>query len=165
MAKKIIPGKLYARIRMSIPIFYVNAIIRTRDGVLLGKRNNEPAKGKIWYIRGRVWLGETPERAVLRKVKEETGLNARVSDFVGLYSTVFKDDKTTQTMNAVYVVDAIGGRLQMDRRHSEFVFLKSIGRNLHPYIKRTLSDSKVFAGKRRVEKGRRKTYAFVIKQG
>ena len=62
----------------------VGAIIIDAAGrLLLVKRGHEPGKG-LWSIPGgRVEPGETDEQAVIREVREETGLAVRPGRLVG----------------------------------------------------------------------------------
>lgn len=68
------------------PIPCVGAIIRDRDPdgrLLVVKRGREPALG-LWSIPGgRVEPGEDDSAAVVREVREETGLAVRVGELVG----------------------------------------------------------------------------------
>jgi 8-oxo-dGTP diphosphatase len=56
------------------PVVGVGAVILDGDQILLEKRKNEPSKGKWSVLGGLVELGERMEEAVVREVKEETGL-------------------------------------------------------------------------------------------
>ena len=62
----------------------VGAIITDAAGrMLLIKRGHEPGKG-LWSIPGgRVEPGETDEQAVIREVREETGLVVRPGRLIG----------------------------------------------------------------------------------
>jgi len=62
----------------------VGAIITDAAGrLLLIKRGHEPGKG-LWSIPGgRVEPGETDEQAVIREVREETGLAVRAGRLIG----------------------------------------------------------------------------------
>ena len=62
----------------------VGAIIIDRAGrLLLIKRGHEPGKG-LWSIPGgRVEPGETDEQAVIREVREETGLVVQPGRLIG----------------------------------------------------------------------------------
>jgi 8-oxo-dGTP diphosphatase len=61
----------------------VSALI-VRDGrVLMVRRGKEPFEGYWSLPGGRVEPGETPQEAVRREVREETGLEVEVGDFAG----------------------------------------------------------------------------------
>lgn len=62
----------------------VGGVLLDTDGrILLVRRAHAPAQG-LWSIPGgRVEQGEEPEAAVVRELREETGLRARVDRFVG----------------------------------------------------------------------------------
>ena len=71
------------------PIVGVGAIILDGDQILLEKRKNSPGKGKWTIPGGLVDLGENVEQAVIREVKEETGLEVydpRLVDVVNYIS-------------------------------------------------------------------------------
>jgi mutator protein MutT len=71
------------------PVVGVGAIILDGDKILLEKRKNVPSKGKWSVPGGLVELGESMEQAVIREVKEETGLEVyepRLVDVVNYIS-------------------------------------------------------------------------------
>lgn len=70
------------------PLIVVNAVIQKDDEVLLIQRSKEPAKGSWVVPGGHVKYNEELEEAVIREVKEETGLEVNI---VGIIST--KTDK------------------------------------------------------------------------
>ncbi len=57
----------------------------TEDKILLVKRNSRPGINKWSLPGGFVDLAETPEKACLRELKEETGLNASIKKLIGVY--------------------------------------------------------------------------------
>lgn len=64
----------------------VGAVLLRKDGaVLLVRRARPPAMGTWTLPGGKVEAGETPEQAVVREVREETGLSVTV---VALVETV-----------------------------------------------------------------------------
>ena len=63
------------RLYPSQPIVGVGIVILRQGKILLGKRLNEPAKGKWSVPGGVVELGETLKQAVIREAKEETCLD------------------------------------------------------------------------------------------
>jgi 8-oxo-dGTP diphosphatase len=62
----------------------VGAVIRDEAGrILLIKRGHEPGKG-LWSVPGgRIEPGETDEQAVVREVREETGLEVACGPLLG----------------------------------------------------------------------------------
>jgi 8-oxo-dGTP diphosphatase len=71
------------------PVVGVGAVILDGDKILLEQRKNEPSKGKWSVPGGLVELGESLEDAVVREVKEETGLDVyepRLVDVVNYVS-------------------------------------------------------------------------------
>jgi 8-oxo-dGTP diphosphatase len=76
------------------PILAVGAVVVDRYGrVLLIRRARNPAAGTWTIPGGRVEPGETVAVAVVRELREETSLDARVIDCLGL-ETVTADDVT-----------------------------------------------------------------------
>jgi 8-oxo-dGTP diphosphatase len=89
----------------------------TVDGLVLheGKlvaviRRNPPFQGMPALPGGFVELGETTEEAVVREVREETGLETRVRGLVGVYSDPSRDPRG-HTVTVAYALEAIGGVL------------------------------------------------------
>lgn len=63
-------------------------VLVERDGrLLLVRRNHEPAMGRWSFPSGYVDAGEVVEDAAAREVMEETGLLARLTRLLGVYST------------------------------------------------------------------------------
>ena len=67
------------------PIACVSVVLHQNDKVLMLQRANEPFK-KFWVLPGGFMnINETPEEAIKREVKEETGLDIQVDGIVGAY--------------------------------------------------------------------------------
>ena len=88
---KPIPQDLYDKILNTMPIICVDGIIQKGDSTLLLLRDNEPEKDNWWFPGGRVIKGETLENAVIRKVKEETGLECEVLSMFDITQTSFNN--------------------------------------------------------------------------
>ena len=75
------------------PVVGVGAVIINEGKIALIKRGNEPSKGKWTIPGGLVELGESPEQAVIRETKEETGLDVENPRLIDLVSNVDLDEK------------------------------------------------------------------------
>ncbi len=74
------------------PIPGVGAIVVGSKGILLARRDKAPGTG-LWSIPGGgVELGETQIESVTREVKEETGVECEVLEFVSTFDLITKDD-------------------------------------------------------------------------
>jgi mutator protein MutT len=73
------------------PIVGVGAVIVDGDCVLLVRRANEPLKGEWSVPGGAVEIGETLQAAVVREVREETGLEIEVGPIVDVLDRIRVD--------------------------------------------------------------------------
>jgi 8-oxo-dGTP diphosphatase len=96
------------------PYLAVDALIVKENKILLIKRNKEPWKGKLALIGGFVEWGETVEQAVIREVKEETGLKVKIKNLLGIYSNP-KRDPRGHVISIVFVVKPVGGKLKSSK--------------------------------------------------
>jgi 8-oxo-dGTP diphosphatase len=84
------------------------AILLIRDGkVLLERRDREPFKGGYDLVAGFIEPGETPEEAVVREAKEETGLDIKITGLLGIYSDQYGEGSFTLGIH--YLGEVIGG--------------------------------------------------------
>lgn len=95
----------------------VDGLIIKEGKILLVKRDHEPYRG-FWAIPGGfVELGETCEEAVLREVKEETGLQTKIKKLLGVYSTPGRDPR--QTITVAYLLEVRGGKVKKSDEATE----------------------------------------------
>jgi ADP-ribose pyrophosphatase YjhB (NUDIX family) len=64
----------------------VAVVITSADGVLLGRRLNEPGRGRWALPAGYVDRGEALEAAAAREAREELNVDVAIDRLVGLYS-------------------------------------------------------------------------------
>jgi 8-oxo-dGTP diphosphatase len=95
----------------------VTAMIRGDDGQILLQLHADT--GEWGLPGGAVEPEEAPEEAVVREVREETGLEVVVESLVGVYggpdSTVrYRNGDLTSYIRTVYAVRVVGGTLRLD---------------------------------------------------
>ncbi len=88
------------------PALSVDAVWIRRGRVLLVRRAQPPFRGRWALPGGFVELNETVEAAVVRELKEETGLSGRPRALVGVYSGPDRDPRKPTTT----VAFLMGGR-------------------------------------------------------
>lgn len=74
------------------PLCAVGAIVLDKGALLLVKRDREPAKGQWSLPGGRVESGETLREALVREVREETGVEVDVDGLIGVAERIVRDD-------------------------------------------------------------------------
>jgi ADP-ribose pyrophosphatase YjhB (NUDIX family) len=107
------------------PILGVGAVVVSDGRALLVKRGKEPAKD-VWSIPGgMVEIGETIRDAVVREIREETGLEIEVGDRLSILERIFRDDFGRVRYHYVlidYRAAPIGGTLAASSDAAEAVF-------------------------------------------
>lgn len=96
------------------PIPTVDIILRKPGDereILLEVRGRDPFKGKYALPGGHVDYGETVECAILRELKEECGVRARLVAIFGVYSDP-KRDPRGQRISTVFLGDYQGGKVR-----------------------------------------------------
>jgi mutator protein MutT len=85
-----------------------SAIVRRPDGaIMLTLRAIEPARG-MWDLPGGfVEAGEHPEHAVVRELREETGLEVAVEGLLGIFPDRYGDGPST--LNIYYLAQVVSG--------------------------------------------------------
>jgi 8-oxo-dGTP diphosphatase len=106
------------------PYLAVDGVVRLWEGerfkgIVLVERRYEP----LGYALpgGFVEVGETVEKAVLREVKEETGLDAQIVKLLGVYSEPNRDPRF-HVVSVVFVLDAYGEPVGGDDAKKALVF-------------------------------------------
>ena len=85
------------------PKVTVDGAILKENKILLVKRKNNPFKN-MWALPGGfVEYNEKVEDAVVREVLEETGLNTKIIDLIGIYSDPDRDPRG-HVITAVYLL-------------------------------------------------------------
>lgn len=73
------------------PIVAVGGVVCLGDRILLVKRATDPGKGTWSIPGGAVRLGESLKEAVVREVKEETGLDVEAVEHLGIVERIERE--------------------------------------------------------------------------
>lgn len=100
-------------------LVFAGGCIFDQDGKVLLQRRGDSLK---WgFPGGAIELGETPEMAAIREVREETGLDVRVTDLIGIYTDgdmEYPNGDKAHSICIVYDLKKTGGQLKCDNHES-----------------------------------------------
>ncbi len=97
------------------PIVGVGGILFQDERVLLVRRGREPARGQWSIPGGAVDTGETLRQAVVREMREETGIEAEPVALVKILDRIFRDDQDRVAYHYVlvdFLCRYLGGELR-----------------------------------------------------
>ena len=120
------------------------AVLVMMEGrIVMVKRGVEPAMGRWAFPSGFVDRGESVEDAAVREVKEETGLDVRLTGLVGLYSST-----GSPIVLAVYAAEVTGGRLRAghDAKETALFHPDELPPLAFPHDDQIVSDWRAFSG-------------------
>jgi colanic acid biosynthesis protein WcaH len=145
---KLSPDELTEVVRLA-PLVSIDLIIEDRQGrILVGMRNNEPAKGFLFVPGGRILKNERIADAFVRIIKDELGIDADYNDaeFVGVFDHIYDTNFAQQPgFGTHYVVLAHriklpnSVKIEPDRQHSRLLWLDKdellSNDKVHPHTK------------------------------
>ncbi len=98
------------------------ALIVKEDKILLQRRTDN---GKWGFIGGLVEMNETYEQAALREIREETGLEVRLENFLGIFhnhNMVWSNGDAAHVISAMYTARIVSGEPRIDEESYELRF-------------------------------------------
>lgn len=93
-------------------------IMNEQRKVLLQRRGDS---NKWGFPGGAIELGETPQMAVIREAKEETGLDVEVGKLIGIYTDCnmsYASGDQAQSILIAYSLNVVGGALFCDNEET-----------------------------------------------
>lgn len=149
MAGDRVPPEEWETVVRSVPLVSVDLVVEHGDGVVLGKRENEPARGKWFVPGGRVRKHERLPDAVHRVAREELGVPVTVERRLGVYEHFYDTAEFDDVGGKHYV--PVGHHVRTDDESVEFhaddqhssvrVFSPPFQIDLHPYVEAYLRDA------------------------
>ncbi|HCE8951668.1 TPA: GDP-mannose mannosyl hydrolase [Raoultella ornithinolytica] len=128
----LLDNQLFLTIVRNTPLISIDLIIENdSQEILLGKRNNRPARG-FWFVPGgRVQKNESLDDAFLRLSQNEIGLSfkRRDAEFVGVYEHFYtdsflSDESSTHYVVLAYKIIVLAQNLSFPtEQHSEYCWL------------------------------------------
>ena len=133
-----------------MPMPSVDLVITDEAGerVLLGRRENRPAK-HTWFVPGsRLLKGERIVEAVERIAHEECGLEVAIEQPLGWYEHIYESSDVDPDVGKHYIpiafhVTMTGGRVKADDQHGDLRWFHEIPKATHHYTQEYLTDAGV----------------------
>ena len=134
-----------------IPIACVDLVIVYNGKIFIAKRIGEPAKNQWFLPGGRILKNEHLKEAVIRKAKEETGLDVKIIKPLIFDETIFNESSMegvksgSHTINLSYLLEAKNNEVVLDKQNSEYKWIDEIDENWNPYIRKVLIASGILS--------------------
>lgn len=144
-----IPDGVWADIVAHVPVPSVDLVIDCTDGVLLARRQNEPAKGEWFVPGGRIQKGEPIREAVHRIAREELNIDVTIKSQLGVYDHLYDISDVDDSGGKHYIAHGYhvvpdSEAIKLDNQHDDSaVFQPDQLPDLHPYVKSYLIDADI----------------------
>ena len=141
-----VPDDVWTTVVSNVPIPSVDLIVRIDDGIVLARRQNEPAKGEWFVPGGRIQKGETLTEAVQRVAHTELGVNVEIEQELGAYDHLYAESDVSSSggkhyVAHGYVVSPESEVFELDAQHDQArVFTEDDLPELHKYVKNYIGD-------------------------
>ena len=105
------PRSMLQREYPAAPLVGVGAVIVHEGRVLLVQRGTEPARGRWSIPGGLIEVGEALSEAVVREVREETGLQVEPVELIEILDRIHRDGDRVRYHYVIadYLCRAVGG--------------------------------------------------------
>jgi len=139
-----VPEGTWETIVKHVPIPSVDLVVKFEEGVLLAKRQNEPAKGEWFVPGGRIQKGESLREAVHRVAQQELNVAVEIRESLGAYDHCYETAEEDNVGGKHYVAHGFvvtpeSESTSLDDQHSaarvfEIANLPPLHENVEAYI-------------------------------
>lgn len=135
----------------NVPIVSIDLVVLTPNGVVLGRRKNEPAKDQWFVPGGRVHKGEQLDRAAKRIARKELGVKIKICERLGVYEHLYETSEISNVggkhyVPVGYVVSTEATSFSTDSQHADLrIFSREDLPKLHEYVEAYLLDADIIA--------------------
>jgi len=139
-----IPDDEWRTIIENVPLVSVDLVVEYDGGILLGKRENEPAKGEWFVPGGTVLKNERLSEAVHRVATEELGCAVDIVESLGTFEHFYETSELPEVDSKHYVANGFIVRPKSepvvgDDQHGALRVFSEPYPELHPYVQRYLN--------------------------
>ncbi|WP_216897893.1 NUDIX hydrolase [Nocardia alni] len=123
-----------------------NLLVTNESGEILLQRRRDTGQ---WALPGGAMdLGETAGQCALRECREETGITAEITGFLGVYSNpnhivAYTDGEIRQQYENTYIGTPVSGRPTINEEADDVVFVapEDLGEyDIHPSMRQQIGD-------------------------
>lgn len=149
-----IPQDEWETVVRNVPIVSIDLVVQSADGIILGERTNEPAKGEWFVPGGRVHKHEKLVDAARRVGREEVGIEPNITERLGAYEHRYHNaeiegvgGKHYLAIGFVVETDAAVRNMSFDDQHGDVrAFAPAeLPSDLHKYTAAYLQDADAVA--------------------
>lgn len=141
-----IPEEAWATVVENVPVVSVDLVVECPEGIVFGKRVNEPAKGEWFVPGGRVRKGERLEEAVHRVADEELEIEVEVLETLGAFEHFYETSEVGCAKHYIahgYHVRTEATTFSPDGQHGEIAVFEEPPAELHEYVAAYLAEAGV----------------------
>lgn len=141
-----IPNEEWETIVDNVPIVSVDLVVECPEGIVLGQRSNEPAKGEWFVPGGRVRKGESLEDAVLRAGMEELGVDIEICEELGAFEHFYETSEVGGEKHyvahgfRVWTDDSV---FESDTQPGQLATFQELPQDLHEYVADYLEEAEL----------------------
>ena len=140
VADEFIPETTFATCLNNMPQPCVDLVVEYDGGILLTRRQNEPAKGEWFWPGSRLYKGEQLDDAAVRVAHEELGLDPVTVERMGVSehfweASAIEGVGTRHTIPIVYRVLPEGEQsITLDSQHDDYRVVSEPPENANRYV-------------------------------